>query len=251
MRKPTYNFEVMGDNGKVLRRCTQSCHNIGAQARTFDLLRKTPGAVAVEMTRANPKARSIRRRFEEPAVRVELTACALRMRCSTTELCWLDRPRGDRAASRKAGDYRSFLLRFKTSLQQKNVSVLVVVDELGVEGDRLAGLELSDELVRLRQEGHLLRIALDRARHDHRVDAAVPMVAGRAAEDRKEHVLVRMRGTDAAHPTTSHEWRVVELQLDTGAADVSQRLGAVRLDARVQHVTLGRQGHLSRFECGR
>ena len=105
--------------------------------------------------------------------------------------------------------------------------------------------------LRLRQEGHLLRIALDRARHDHRVDAAVTMVAGRAAEDRKEHVLVRMRGTDAAHPTASHEWRVVELQLDTGATHVSQRLGAVRLDARVQHVTLGRQGHLPRLECGR
>ena len=47
MRKPTYDFEVFDTDGKIVRRCSQSCHNIGAQERTFDLLRTTPGAVAV------------------------------------------------------------------------------------------------------------------------------------------------------------------------------------------------------------
>ncbi len=47
MRKATYDFEVLDSAGKTVRRCTQACHNIGAQERTFDLLRSTPGAAAV------------------------------------------------------------------------------------------------------------------------------------------------------------------------------------------------------------
>ena len=47
MRKPTYDFQVFDNAGKILRRCSQSCNNLGAQERTFDLLHKTPGAVAV------------------------------------------------------------------------------------------------------------------------------------------------------------------------------------------------------------
>lgn len=47
MRRPTYRFEVLDGAGNVVRRSIESCHNIGAHKRAFDLLASTPAAVAV------------------------------------------------------------------------------------------------------------------------------------------------------------------------------------------------------------
>lgn len=47
MSRATYNFEIIDNSGKTVRRCSQRCDNIYAQKRAADLLASTPNAAAV------------------------------------------------------------------------------------------------------------------------------------------------------------------------------------------------------------